>query len=146
VHTSLIPPLFGAWPRGSVEMPFQRLSHQPLRMYHIHTHKLTSTALQKPVHVRWRSFNCSDFNLCQEMLTCRCASAPQGRSRRISPINTCIHRDPPGSLSFGPRRNDRAEWTTTRHIDLTLFHLVSDVLPFPSWRLLASSLLSFLAL
>ena len=34
VPISLIPPLFGAWPRGSVEMPFQRLSHQPLRMYH----------------------------------------------------------------------------------------------------------------
>lgn len=59
-----------------------------------------------------------------------CASPPQRPSRRISPINTCTHRDPSGSLSFGPRRNDSAVWTTTRHIDLTLS--ISSPMFFPS--------------
>ena len=85
------------------------------------------------------------FDVRQHLLAYRRASAPQGRSRCISPFqHTCTNRNPPGSLSFGPRRSDRAEWTTTRHIDLTLF--ISSPTFFPSLagrRLLVLSL-SFL--
>jgi hypothetical protein len=86
-----------------------------------------------------------DLNFRQDKSAYRCASAPQGRTCHISRINTCTYRDPPDSLSFGPRHNDRAEWTTTRHIDLTLSISSPMFFPFSSRCLLASSL-SFLAL
>ena len=69
------------------------------------------------------------LNIRHDKSAYRCASAPQGRTCHISRINTCTYRDPAGSLSFGPRRNDRAEWTTTRHIHLTLS--ISSPMFFP---------------
>lgn len=118
VPTSLIPPLFGAWPPGSVEMVPTSVPPAATDVS-LGPPKSTSTAFEKYIHVRQRSLKCVNFNVRQGKPAYRCASAPQGRQRHISPVNTCIHRDPSGSMSFGPRRNDRAEWTTTRHIDLT---------------------------
>ena len=130
VHTSLIPPLFGAWPRGSVEMVSTSVPPTATEVWHSY-HKTYMDFIPAACTCQIQIDPMFGCDVRQHLLAYRRASAPQGRSRCISPFqHTCTNRNPPGSLSFGPRRNDRAEWTTTRHIDLTLS--ISPPMFFPS--------------
>jgi hypothetical protein len=133
VCTSLILPLFGAWPPGlrGLWRWFQRLSHEPLRRHpDSQTPKVYQLLFTNAKMAGYRLSNDFEAAVCQHLSAYRFASPPEGPSYCTSPINTCTHRDPSGFSSFGPRRNDSAGWTTTRHIDLTLS--ISSPMFFPS--------------
>jgi hypothetical protein len=54
----------------------------------------------------------------------------------------CLHRRDPSGLVVVWAKTQRlgSVWTTTRHLDLTLSLFASDVLPYSTYYLLASSL------